>query len=174
MNGRILRQSRILLIFILLANIPLFSGLQAERANAAMKRAPGMQAHFSPVLTDEKAFLEKINRYRQQNHLSILKADWDLFRLARLEANHLAAGKIRTLSDHKLNTLLSGMGRSKIHVHSLTIPVLSDKQFADPASWPATDIHQFVADRSVSLLGTGYGRGEKGAFWVLLTAEKIK
>ncbi|WP_010631054.1 hypothetical protein [Sporolactobacillus vineae] len=176
MNGRFRTQTRILLLVILLAGIPLLSGLYAEGTPAEMKRTPAQLArpHFSPVLTDEKTLSEKINLYRQQNHLRMLKADWDLFRLARLEAKSRAAGKTHALVDHKLNTLLSGMGRSKIRVHSLIISVPPDKRLADPALWPGTAIDRFVSNKSVLFLGTGHARSADGEFWVLLTAEKIK
>lgn len=173
MNGRRQPQSRTLILFILfLVCLLVLSGLQASGALKQAKARQTSGVHFSPVLNEEKTLFGRINQYRLQNHLSKLKADWDLFRYARLEAKKMAAGEIRSLNDQKLNALLSGIGRSGMHVHSLIVPAQSGKKFTDPAWWSDPAIQRFAGSDSVSLLGTGHASGAAGEFWILLTAQE--
>lgn len=172
MNGRSQPQSRTLIFFILfLVCVLVLSGLQASGTLKQAKARQHAGVHFSPVLNEEKTLFGRLNQYRQQNHLSTLKADWDLFRFARLEAKRMAAGEIHSLNDQKLDALLSGLGRNGMHVHSLIVPAQSDIKFADPAWWSDPAIQRFAGSNSVSLLGTGHASGVAGEFWILLAAR---
>lgn len=176
MSDQILRRIRILMIFIIFVCAPALAGLYPAGVAEAVKPIVLQQSshHFSPVINEEKTLSEKFNQYRQQEHLSNLDLDWDLFRFARLEAKKMAAGEIHAVDDKELGHLLSGIGRSNIHVQSLIVPATSVKNFSDPAWWSKPGIYHFVTNKSASLLGTGHAKGKAGEFWILLTAQEPK
>ncbi|MCI1857601.1 MAG: hypothetical protein LKI80_05505 [Sporolactobacillus sp.] len=123
--------------------------------------------HFSPVTDAEKSLAESINSLRAQQGIQAADMDWDLFRLARLQAAALADGRLHAVDNRKIESLLRQLGRAHLRIRSIVLP-------ADQSSTIRHNELKRAADRRIRIVGTGQASGSSGRFQVILCGYTVR
>ncbi|MCO7126276.1 hypothetical protein NIE88_10865 [Sporolactobacillus shoreicorticis] len=125
---------------------------------------------ISPVDRQERELFAIINKQRKKHHFQVLKADWNLFRVARIEAKRIASGR----AEHTGNagTMLRSLGYSESAAQMILLHTdNSDEQIRTlwQNSRQAASINSNTAGRRI---GIGYATGEKGRIWIVFLADE--
>lgn len=143
---------------------------------ASMAEKLGGQAKdeqsFSPVRLSERKMMLAVNEKRTIHHRRLLKPDWDLSRLARFQAEDLAAGK-----QEQVDKALVEQSLSNLAVSYKRLFVLTGTGKLGPAGmlarWERTKEGKNILENAgLSRQGIGHVQTAKKDYWVALFLQR--
>ncbi|MCQ2008847.1 hypothetical protein NOM01_02440 [Sporolactobacillus sp. STSJ-5] len=139
-------------------------------ASAKKETYGQVDRQISPVNQQERELFTIIKQ--QKTVHQALTADWNLFRVARLEARRIASGHAKSTEDAR--TMLGSLGYDENTAQILML------QSGNPDESIRTlwrNSRQSDSIKSVSTgrrIGTGFATGRAGKIWVVLLANEPK
>ncbi|MET1247997.1 hypothetical protein ABWW58_04300 [Sporolactobacillus sp. STCC-11] len=159
----------IILSFFLVAGIVLYAGIW-HRASAKKNTNLQTERQLSPVEQSERELFEIINQQRKGSRSQSFDPDWNLFRVARIEAKRIAS--LNSEQPATISKMLNSLGYEGNDSQMFTVHTKKKAESVSELwrkSHQAESLGKIKAPRRI---GTGYASGKNGRVWVVLLSTE--
>lgn len=155
---------------VLATGMMIYAGI-LHNASAQINVHEQAERQLSPVHQPERDLLDVINGQRHELHRQNLRPDWNLFRISRLEAEKIAAGKREAAALIDVHSMLNTLGFDGSDIQMITLHTVENNESVETVWRKSKRASSLIRLPAFQQIGTGYASGKKGRVWVVLVAH---